>query len=205
MPDRLGPRLRDAADRSTWPTTTPRMPKWNSGLPDAQQPVLVELGGAGGPAELVVAVAPEVADHEDRRGRGRERPPSRNLSIGALPGRSASAAAAVAGSRQAGAELRAWRTARARPPPRAAPRRRAGGRRRARRRAAAAASRRPPRRRRPTASRRRARTAAAAPARRGGRAAAAGPGRWSTVAAYSSTTHRWSGSSASSSTKPERR
>ena len=34
---------------------------------DPQQPVLVELGGAGGPAELVVAVAPEVADHERRQ------------------------------------------------------------------------------------------------------------------------------------------
>ena len=34
---------------------------------DAQQPVLVELRGAGGPAELVVAVAPDVADDEDRQ------------------------------------------------------------------------------------------------------------------------------------------
>ena len=52
----------------TWPRKTNRMPKWNSGLPHAQQPALVELGRAGGPAELVVAVAPVVADHEDRDG-----------------------------------------------------------------------------------------------------------------------------------------
>src|SRR6478736_8397456 len=31
---------------------------------DAQEPVLVELGGPGRPAELVVAVAPPVADDE---------------------------------------------------------------------------------------------------------------------------------------------
>src|SRR5213075_1400951 len=33
----------------------------------AQKPVLVQLGRPGGPAELVVAVAPEVSDHEHRQ------------------------------------------------------------------------------------------------------------------------------------------
>ena len=33
---------------------------------DPQQPVLVELGGPGGPAELVVAVTPQVAHDEGR-------------------------------------------------------------------------------------------------------------------------------------------
>ena len=35
---------------------------------DPQQPALVELGGAGGPAEFVVPVSPPGADHQDRDG-----------------------------------------------------------------------------------------------------------------------------------------
>ena len=62
-PHRVGPRLRDqqaddvAAD-------DPEHAEVEQRAADAQQPVLVELGGAGGPAELVVAVAPQVADDE---------------------------------------------------------------------------------------------------------------------------------------------
>ena len=63
----------------TWPPTTPSMPKWNSGLPEPQQPVLVELGGPGGPAELVVAVAPEVADHERRQAHVRDDHPQERV------------------------------------------------------------------------------------------------------------------------------
>ena len=42
---------------------------------DPQQPVLVQLGGPGGPAELVVAVSPDVADHEGRQAQvGKDHP-----------------------------------------------------------------------------------------------------------------------------------
>ena len=73
-PDRVGPRLRHqqaddvAADDAEHPEVEQR-------AADPQQPVLVELGGPGGPAELVVAVAPP-GDRPRRSsgtGRGRRR------------------------------------------------------------------------------------------------------------------------------------
>ena len=45
----------------------PEHPEVEQRAADAQQPVLVELGGPRGPAELVVAVAPQVPDDEGRQ------------------------------------------------------------------------------------------------------------------------------------------
>ena len=45
----------------------PEHPEVEQRAADAQQPVLVELGRARGPAELVVAVAPQVPDDERRQ------------------------------------------------------------------------------------------------------------------------------------------
>ena len=98
---------------------------------DAQQPVLVELRRAGGPAELVVAVAPEVPDDEDRRGRRRARPPTGTWFIGGLlRGWSCRASAVVSTGSGRGVEPRVdGERRRGRPPPRAGPRRPAGVRR----------------------------------------------------------------------------
>ena len=84
-PDRLGPRLRDAqpddvADEDAEDAEVEQR------AADAQQPVLVELRGPGGPAELVVAVAPASGRRRRRSGRRRERPPTGARSSAAPPG-----------------------------------------------------------------------------------------------------------------------
>ncbi len=186
MPTRLGPGLRD---EQTADVAERRRTGCRSGTAGcrAQQPRLVELRGAGGPAELVVAVAPVVAadEHGDRRRRGRRPTGAVEAFIDGLP----------VGARHV---LGRCERVRGRPVPRAALRRPGGRPRRARRRAAAAGSRDD----RVEHVDARASLLASAPAaaargRRGAPAAAARPTVESPVAANSSTTARWSGSSSS--------
>ncbi len=75
----------------TWPTEDAEHPEVEQRTTDPQQPVLVELGGAGGPAELVIAVAPQVPDDEGRQAEVGEDHEEELVHRG-LPGRTASAA-----------------------------------------------------------------------------------------------------------------
>ena len=182
----------------TWPPTTPSMPKWNSGEPEPQQPVLVELRGPGGPAELVVAVAPDVADDEDRQAQVGDDDPEEGAHRGAPTGMVADEIEGGSGAPGRGRR----RSPRGRPPRPAAPARRDVVRRRPRRparvgrvshRASSAAAHGDPvvpsSLRQPVSASR----SISTPARwsRSSRHAASA----STVAPNCSTAHRWSGSS----------
>ena len=165
----------------------------------AQQPALVELRRAGRPAELVVAVAPDVPDDEDVDGRRTGRRPTAGRVIG---GSSQDRHRELTGSRLGRDRRGANRRGR---PARRRPSAASRGSPRGRRRAAAAASRRPRRRPRPTASSASCSARRAARGRRGARAAGRQPRVAVDGAANSSTTPRWSGSSPSAMAHARRR
>src|SRR5690606_40375742 len=81
----LGPALRDEqpADVAQQDQQDAEV---EQGAADAQQPPLVELGGAGGPAELVVAVAPDVAEDEHGEADVRQDDPQQDAAGAGLDG-----------------------------------------------------------------------------------------------------------------------
>ena len=189
----------------TWPPSTAKSPRWNSEHGRAQAPALQELGRARRPAELVVAVAPDVPDHEHRhRGVG-QHDPQQQVDRGSsrrLPSSRRSRRRERGGP--ARASPRAGRRARGPRTPRAGPRGPAAAARRARRRCSSGSSR---------------QSAASSPAYglsarssesrmssiTGRNSASSSPPASGSSAANSSTTGRWSGSSGPSSSSPPRR
>src|SRR5680860_900120 len=206
--DRLGPAL-GYAEPDDVAEEHADDPEVEQRATDPQQPVLVELRGPRGPAELVVAVPPEMAHHEDRETDVRDDHPQDLVHPGA-PGKVGMGNPDGVAPDEGVAGLNCGVAKGARPTSSS------GGPSAARRRTASRSS---PRRCGSVEVTASITPAHGDPASRSDNRSSSSPARWSSisphpsrwsiVAAYSSTTHRWSGSSElsplSARTKPERK
>src|SRR6478735_6445535 len=204
-PQSIGPRLRHQQTDQVAPDDT-QHPEVEQRAPDAQQPVLVQLGGPGGPSELVVAVPPPVTDHEGGQAQvGHD--DEEELVHRRAPGKDGMGSSVVSGSPVEAAPGLNCGAANG-----ASPTSSSGGPSAARRRTASRSS--------PSSGGKVAVTALISgahgePMSWSESRSSSRPARWSsirsrprirsTVAAYSRTTQRWSGSSASSSSNPDAR